>query len=496
MILVSQPAWLASRERYNVGRRAPSAARPLPCCLPCQPPSECCAPCRSTMLPILRVLVLCMLGGRLGMRQARAYQADRAIPATTNLTIFLPQLMVTGRGGKGAAQGNLRRLRHTTRWSTIVAADAVGAAGSAAVDPSPPPVLYPAVVEVNTMWAPFATGCTVVNQSSFGVTWRCSQPAVRGAPGGTDSITCDCNQHSMRYPVPEMRTKCACHRMLEVAVGRLNLSASALAMAANDTARLPNRTIRAALGGFFYSLPPAGRCGRGGSSGSTSCSWRVMSAAGQPKNSSCLAIEMRSLAHQHAAACFAACPKRYAVAAAIGPLSPCYRRCVAVGLATAGPIAVERAWQAIFAGSVCSTPTSAAVMAPSPTHRLPSQQAVTGAAQLQLYRLAPRSLAVDMVNANSGDVLGDIFFGVVEAQLQCFVRAGGKPFSCNDNPMNEGKALRLNTAGTYQHSLRWSRSCAARDAAARAVYTRFTTEVNTLFSDYTMCNAVQVCHIQ
>jgi hypothetical protein len=53
------------------------------------------------------------------------------------------------------------------------------------------------------------------------------------------------------------------------------------------------------------------------------------------------------------------------------------------------------------------------------------------------------ALAVDLVNADSGDTQGDVFFGVMEAQLQCYNSApkGSSPelFSCQDDPMSEGK---------------------------------------------------------
>ena len=385
--------------------------------------------------------------------------------AAANMTLFLPYRSTT-MAVATAAEGR------GDSWSTLVAADAAGAAGAAALSASPAPMLSQVVVEVNTLWAPFATACTIVNQSLFSVTWRCSQPATRGAPDGEDSITCDCNQNSMRYPVPAMRAKCACHRMLELAVGRLNLSLSASAIAGNDTFRGPTRAIRAAVGGFFYSLQPAGQCSTG-ANGSAPCTWRVVS-SGTPKNSSCLALQMQSLARGQVPNCFAACPKPRPVHIAERTGSACAQRCVAAGLAQAGTATVERAWRAVFDGPTCSLDTASdEFLAPKSLATPLPQQQVLSAKTLQLYRLAPRSLAVDMVNANSGDTRGDVFFGVVEAQLQCYVpggRASGSPFSCSKNPMNEGKALRLNTA----------------------VYTRFTTEVNTLFGDYTMCNAVEV----
>ena len=114
------------------------------------------------------------------------------------------------------------------------------------------------------------------------------------------------------------------------------------------------------------------------------------------------------------------------------------------------------AWQSAFPGDLIPTGSP-----PTP-----------GSQRLELYRLAPVTLAVDLVNADSGDTRGDVFFGVMEAQLQCYNSAPNgsshpELFSCQDDPMSEGKALRLGTA----------------------VYTRFTVAVNPLFSEYTMCNA-------
>ena len=136
----------------------------------------------------------------------------------------------------------------------------------------------------------------------------------------------------------------------------------------------------------------------------------------------------------------------------------CNARCAAVGLSAVGPAAVKVHWLKLFA--------NASVSSPRDTPRL-----TTGTERIELYRLAPVQLAVDLTNADSGDSAGDVFFGVMEAQLQCYnsAKTGQKPrlFSCRDDPMSEGTALRLGTA----------------------VYTRFTVDVNNLWSDYTMCNA-------
>ena len=45
-------------------------------------------------------------------------------------------------------------------------------------------------------------------------------------------------QHSMMYPLPELASKCGCHRMLDLAVGRLDLRRSAQAMLTNDVSTM------------------------------------------------------------------------------------------------------------------------------------------------------------------------------------------------------------------------------------------------------------------
>eukprot|EP01043_Picozoa_sp_COSAG02_P103504 COSAG02_NODE_39517_length_416_cov_0.804416_2_plen_92_part_01 len=79
----------------------------------------------------------------------------------------------------------------------------------------------------------------------------------------------------MSYPLAVFARKCACHRMLELAVGRLDLKRSAQRMLANDTLRALSRGLRSALGGAAYSLQDAGRCGDG--SDDKPCTWRIIS---------------------------------------------------------------------------------------------------------------------------------------------------------------------------------------------------------------------------
>jgi hypothetical protein len=45
-------------------------------------------------------------------------------------------------------------------------------------------------------------------------------------------------QHSMMYPLPELASKCGCHRMLDLAVGRLDHRRSAQAMLTNDVSTM------------------------------------------------------------------------------------------------------------------------------------------------------------------------------------------------------------------------------------------------------------------
>ena len=74
----------------------------------------------------------------------------------------------------------------------------------------------------------------------------------------------------MMFPADLMASQCACHRMLELAVGRLELRRSAAAMLRNDTQRAAQRRLRAALGGSSYSLPPT----------AASATWRFVASGG------------------------------------------------------------------------------------------------------------------------------------------------------------------------------------------------------------------------
>eukprot|EP01050_Picozoa_sp_SAG11_P012382 SAG11_NODE_1372_length_5095_cov_15.640312_1_plen_677_part_00 len=337
------------------------------------------------------------------------------LAATVNLTLY-----ITSSGGDHPSSDFETDVTSpmSLAYSPKIAADALGAASLLAEEPHDASSLTQQLtVEVNTLWAPFATECTLSNSSQITASWTCTQPAVRGSASAQDSVTCDCDQHSMMYPLATFQQQCACHRMLELAVGRLDLNRSAASMLANDSVRSARKALRGSLGGFRYSLPPLGHCDAGSD---TPCTWRIIS-AGPSANTSCLIAALKN---------------------------------------ASGRTATETAWLAGFAnGSECASTRAVA-------ERSPAGDLMAGAAIVDLYRLAPASLAVDLVNANSGDLAGDVFFGVMEAQLQCY-ELRGRRFSCNQDPMNERNALRRNDA----------------------VYTRFTTEVNTLWSDYTMCNA-------
>jgi hypothetical protein len=318
----------------------------------------------------------------------------------------------------------------------IVARDAIGAAvahieSSTQVATSAGGSMQQMVVEVNTLWAPFAESCSRTNATQTSATWRCEQPALRGPLNGSDSIVCDCNQHSMSYPLAVFARKCACHRMLELAVGRLDLNRSAQLMLANDTLRALSRGLRSTLGGTAYSLQDAGHCG--GRSDDDPCTWRIIS-HGSSADRSAISATLRQLAAKaHGGAdCYSSCSKSD---------QACHARCTAAGLGAAGPAAVEAAWLKLFATTQAKTTVS--------YHRS-TERLTTGTQRMELYRLAPVALAVDLINADSGDAAGDVFFGVMEAQLQCYnsAKRGEKPklFSCQDDPMSEGKALRLGTA--------------------------------------------------
>ena len=293
------------------------------------------------------------------------------------------------------------------------------------------------------------------------------------------------------HSLARRRRQCACHRMLELAIGRLDRRQSAAAILANDTSRAVARQLRAALGGTSYSLPPLGR-------GTT---WRVV-AAGPSKNTSCLLAGLDRLAKTAGSSCFSRCPPAPGAAAAA-----CSHRCVAAGLAAAGPAAVQKGWAGQFLSAACAAAAAASdedVAVVGAEHEGEVSR-LTGGTTLELYRLAPISLEVDLVNANSGDVAGDVFFGTMEAQFQCYNRCpphppthpplphtctcahahamlqrthmslhrgqcnslteitaaaaaaalscrSGELFSCNNDPMNEGKALRMNTAVCDMHA--------------------------------------------
>lgn len=315
----------------------------------------------------------------------------------------------------------------------LVARDALGAAVAHAESPSDGTgTVEQVVVEVNTLWAPFAESCSITNSTQISATWSCRQPALRGELNASDTVVCDCNQHSMMYPLAEFAHQCACHRMLELAVGRLDLNLSAQRMLANDTSRSLSRSLRFALGGTALSLQKAGLCSAGDSSPGPPCTWRVVSRGGSVSTAKITAALERLVASSASgASCLTGCGKSNAA---------CRQRCTAIGLGNAGPAPVSAAWQKLFATA------EAAGTTPS----LGGSQLTTGTQRMALYRLAPAALAVDLVNADSGGVAGDVFFGVMEAQLQCYNSAknGSKPelFSCQDDPMSEGKALRLGTA--------------------------------------------------
>ena len=130
------------------------------------------------------------------------------LAATINLTLYVRSL-----AGPHQLIGDHRRQHPALArgaWSNLQAADALGAAGSLVeATASSAGATQQLTVEVNTLWAPFATGCTLVNASGVTATWQCVQPATRGPASGLDALECDCNQRSMSYPPAEMATKVA-----------------------------------------------------------------------------------------------------------------------------------------------------------------------------------------------------------------------------------------------------------------------------------------------
>lgn len=303
----------------------------------------------------------------------------------------------------------------------------------------------PLTLEYNALEGVYSKECTIDNSNSTSVTWTCSNDNM---------ITqCDCAVYKKPlFPAASMRENCACRRLMEFAIGSAPVQPTS-----GDT------NMNGVYSGALYSTPFPGRCHGSNPTLSSVCTWRIVSVSATAFNATCMSDALKNTVTDPSTnkSCVLSCG---------GSNTQCFQDCLRrslvhiLGTANGSKILFAK----MSASAECETTQF--------PHRQPfepdpwSSRVNSGVVNTSLFRLTPLGFGTSLDNVNSGVGYGDIFFGVAEAQFQCTNSTpGGGLFMCRSSPEDEGHALRR----------------------GQAVYAKYDVEVNSLFGDYTMCNAVQ-----